>query len=66
MFGAVYEGHLLIYKNEKSEKPLFFLNLLIYRGQEIVNSKRSGTFEVTDKIKSYNVGSKTIDSHVAL
>lgn len=55
VFGAVFEGCLLIYKSEKSKKPVFSLNLITYRGQELINSKRRGSFEVTDKIKSYNV-----------
>lgn len=55
VFGAVFDEHLLIYKNEKSEKPLFCLDLSSYKGQKLINAKKSGAFEVTDKNQTYNV-----------
>lgn len=55
VFGAVFEEHLLIYKTERSEKPLFCLNLLTYKAHELNNSKKCGAFEVTNRIQNFNV-----------
>lgn len=55
VFGAVFEEHFLIYKNEKSDKPLLCLNLSTFKGKEVVNSKKRGAFEISDKIQTYNV-----------